>query len=49
MTSDGRGYLNDAWWVSMFPGICIFLVVMAGNFLGDWLRDRLDPTIRQIN
>lgn len=49
MTSDGRGYLNDAWWVSMFPGVCIFLVVMAGNFMGDWLRDRLDPTIRQIN
>ena len=49
LTSDGRNYLNDAWWVSLFPGISIFLVVMSGNFLGDWLRDRLDPTIRQIN
>ncbi len=49
MTSDGKNYLNDAWWVAFFPGMAIFLVVMAGNFLGDWLRDRLDPTIRQLN
>ena len=49
MTSAGKDYLKDAWWVAMFPGLAIFFVVMAGNFFGDWLRDRLDPTIRQIN
>ncbi len=49
MTSDGKNYVNDAYWVAFFPGMAIFMVVMAGNFLGDWLRDRMDPTIRQIN
>lgn len=49
MTSDGKNYLNDAWWVAFFPGMAIFMVVMAGNFLGDWLRDRWDPSLRQIN
>ncbi|MDA1257745.1 MAG: ABC transporter permease [Chloroflexi bacterium] len=48
MVSQGRSYLNDAWWVATIPGICIFLVVMAGNFLGDWLRDRFDPRLRQL-
>jgi len=48
MVSDGRGYLNDAWWISFFPGMAILLVVMAFNFLGDWLRDRLDPRLRQL-
>ncbi len=48
MVADGRGYLNDAWWVAFFPGACIFLVVMSLNFLGDWLRDRFDPRLRQL-
>jgi peptide/nickel transport system permease protein len=48
MVSDGRGYLDTAWWISAFPGIAIGLVVMSGNFLGDWLRDKLDPRLRQI-
>jgi peptide/nickel transport system permease protein len=48
MVSDGRGYLNTAWWISFFPGLAIFLVVMAFNFTGDWIRDRLDPRLRQI-
>ena len=49
MVNDGRAFINDAWWVSFFPGVCIFLVVMSLNFFGDWLRDRLDPRLRQLN
>ncbi len=48
MVNDGRSLLDVAWWISTFPGIAIGLVVMAGNFLGDWLRDKLDPRLRQI-
>ncbi len=48
MISEGRRYLNDAWWVASIPGVCIFLVVMAGNFFGDWLRDHFDPRLRQL-
>jgi peptide/nickel transport system permease protein len=48
MISEGRRYLNDAWWVSSIPGLCIFLVVMSGNFFGDWLRDHFDPRLRQL-
>ena len=48
MIADGREYLRDAWWISVFPGLAIFLMVMSLNFLGDWMRDRLDPRLRQI-
>jgi peptide/nickel transport system permease protein len=48
MVSDGRGLIDSAWWISFFPGLAIGLVVLSGNFLGDWLRDRLDPRLRQI-
>ena len=48
MISDGREFLDTAWWVSFFPGFCIFLVVMSFNFIGDWVRDRTDPRLRQI-
>jgi peptide/nickel transport system permease protein len=48
MVADGRNDLDRAWWISTFPGIAIGLVVMSGNFLGDWLRDRLDPRLRQL-
>lgn len=47
MTSDGRQYISTAWWVAFFPGLAILLVVVASNFLGDWLRDKLDPRLRQ--
>ena len=46
MLADGRTYLQTAWWVSVFPGLIIFLTVLGLNLLGDWLRDRLDPTGR---
>lgn len=48
MVSDGRDYLDTAWWVSFAPGMAIFLTVLAFNFLGDWARDRFDPRLRQL-
>jgi len=48
MVGEARAYLEEAWWTSVFPGLCIFLTVMALNFMGDWLRDRLDPRLRQL-
>jgi len=46
---EGREFLDTSWWISFWPGFAIFLVVMSLNFFGDWLRDRLDPRLRQIN
>lgn len=47
MMSEGRGPLiAGKWWISVFPGICIMLLVLATNLLGDWLRVRLDPQLR---
>lgn len=48
MVAEGRNFVNDAWWLSLFPGIAITLVVLAFNFFGDWLRDTLDPKLRRI-
>ncbi len=48
MVSQGRSYIATAWWPTVLPGIAIFLVVMSLNFTGDWLRDRLDPRLRQL-
>ena len=48
MISDGRIYIGSAWWITFFPGVALFLAVLAFNFLGDWSRDRLDPKLRQI-
>ena len=48
MVADGREYLRTAWWITVVPGIAILLVVLSLNFLGDWLRDRLDPRLRQV-
>jgi peptide/nickel transport system permease protein len=47
MIADGREFITSAWWVSFFPGLAILLVVLAFNLLGDWLRDTLDPKLRQ--
>lgn len=48
MVAEGRGKIASAWWVSTFPGVAITLVVLAFNLFGDWLRDRLDPKLRQL-
>lgn len=47
MVADGRNYLSSAWWVSVLPGIAIFLTVLSINLVGDKLRDILDPTLRR--
>ena len=47
MVSEGRDILKDAWWVSTMPGIALLFTVMAFNLLGDWIRDALDPRLRQ--
>jgi peptide/nickel transport system permease protein len=48
MVSDGRQYLFQAWWVSLFPGFAIALTVLGFNLLGDGIRDALDPKLRRI-
>jgi peptide/nickel transport system permease protein len=48
MIADGRELIVTAWWVSMFPGLAIMFTVLALNLLGDWLRDHLDPKLRNI-
>ncbi len=48
MVADGRAKVATAWWISIIPGIAITMVVTAFNLFGDWLRDRLDPRLRQL-
>ena len=48
MVAEGRDYINTSYWMALFPGLAIFAVVFAMNFLGDWIRDRLDPRLRQL-
>jgi peptide/nickel transport system permease protein len=43
MISEGRGFIGQAWWLSTFPGFAIMMTVLGFNFLGDGLRDLLDP------
>lgn len=47
MVSTSRNYFMNAWWYSFFPGIAIFLTVLAFNLLGDGLREILDPKTRK--
>ena len=48
MLSDARQYITNAWWAITMPGIAIMLTCLASNIFGDWLRDRLDPQLRQL-
>jgi peptide/nickel transport system permease protein len=48
MIAEGRDYIASAWWLSFFPGLAILVTVLAFNLFGDWLRDALDPTMRQL-
>ena len=43
MVADGRSYIDSAWWTVTFPGLAITLFVLGANFLGDTMRDILDP------
>ena len=49
MVAEGRDRLAGFWWISTFPGLAIMLTVMSLNLFGDWLRDKLDPRLRQMN
>jgi peptide/nickel transport system permease protein len=46
MLYDGRGFMAEAWWMAVFPGLAIFITVLALNLLGDAMRDALDPRQR---
>ena len=48
MVADGRDRLAVAWWISTMPGLAIMAVVLSMNLFGDWLRDKLDPRLRQL-
>ncbi len=48
MVSEGRSVILDAWWLALFPGLAITIVVLAFNFFGDWMRDTLDPKLRRV-
>jgi peptide/nickel transport system permease protein len=46
MLSYGRSYLDNAWWIAVLPGIVLSLCTLSVSLIGDWVRDRLDPTLR---
>ncbi len=48
MITDGRTFMNQAWWVIWLPGLALLLISLTGNLMGDWLRDALDPRLRHL-
>jgi len=48
MLSDGRAYMGTAWWLTTFPGLAMMLTVLSLNVIGDWLREFLDPRMRNL-
>ena len=48
MIAEGRDYITTSWWLSVIPGLAIMFTVLSMNLFGDWLRDRLDPKLRQL-
>ncbi|SFB10742.1 peptide/nickel transport system permease protein [Poseidonocella pacifica] len=48
LVSDGRDFIATDWWIAFFPGLAIMLTVLSVNMIGDWLRDTLDPRLRQV-
>jgi peptide/nickel transport system permease protein len=48
MLSDGRAYMGTAWWLTTFPGVAMMLTVLSINVVGDWLRDFIDPRLRNL-
>jgi peptide/nickel transport system permease protein len=49
MLADGRAYVASAWWLATFPGIAILITVLSINMIGDWVRDVLDPRLRNTD
>jgi peptide/nickel transport system permease protein len=48
MLQEGRNELDTAWWLATAPGLAIMLAATGYNFIGDWIRDRLDPRLQGI-
>lgn len=48
MVAEGLDYIESSWWISVMPGIAIMLVVFSYNLVGDWIRDVLDPQLRNV-
>jgi peptide/nickel transport system permease protein len=48
MIAKGREYVTIAWWIPFIPGVAVSLVCLSFNMLGDWLREALDPKLRQV-
>jgi peptide/nickel transport system permease protein len=49
MLADGKkGLMAGYWWLTVLPGCCIMLLVLSANLLGDWLRVKFDPQLRQL-
>jgi peptide/nickel transport system permease protein len=48
LISDGQSEMLTAWWLVTFPGVTIVIIVLCVNFIGDGLRDALDPTQRRV-
>jgi peptide/nickel transport system permease protein len=46
MLADGRQFIATSWWLATVPGLAIMVTVLGIIFLGDWLRDELDPRLR---
>jgi len=47
MLDEGRNYITTGWWLALFPGFAILLLVLGINLVGDWLRDVLDPRMER--
>jgi peptide/nickel transport system permease protein len=48
MVADGRELIVTSWWVAFFPGLATLLALLSMNLFGDWLRDKLDPKLRNV-
>lgn len=48
LISSGRSYLDEAWWIATFPGLALMFTILGFNFLGDGLRDTLDPRLKGV-
>ena len=48
MISEGRDFMNVAWWPIWLPGLALLIISLTGNLMGDWLRDALDPRLRNV-
>lgn len=49
MLAEGRTYISTAWWLALFPGLCIFATVLGINLIGDGLRDLFDPRLKRTD